>query len=188
MNAICCIARVPDTATRIKIAGDGKSIDPEGVQYVINPYDEFALEAAIQFKEKHGGELLVIHVGNAEFTKELRQCLAKGADRALQLEVNGPLGPQAISAILAKRIRDLMPATVFCGKQSVDGDVGATGTMLAMPATVRTCETGLAPLRLLNRSTGHPRFAATAAILPAGLVGRGLPTRYIRATSSSPSA
>ena len=64
----------------------------------------------------------------------------------------------------------------------------ATGTMLAMPAAVRTWETGLVPLRLLNRSTGQPRFSATAAILPAGLVGRGLPTRYIRATSSSPSA
>ena len=55
-------------------------------------------------------------------------------------------------------------------------------------ATVRNCETGLLPLRLVNRSIGHPRLAATAASLPAGLVGRGLPTRYISATSSSPSA
>jgi hypothetical protein len=64
----------------------------------------------------------------------------------------------------------------------------AIGAMEAIPATVRNCETGLLPLRLVNRSTGQPRLAATAASLPAGLVGRGLPTRYISATSSSPSA
>jgi electron transfer flavoprotein beta subunit len=131
MNAICCIARVPDTATRIKIAGDGKSIDPEGVQYVINPYDEFALEAAIQFKERHEGELLVIHVGDGDFSKDLRQCLAKGADRAVQLKPSAPVGPHGISALIAEKVASLMPATVFCGKQAVDGDVGGTGIMLA---------------------------------------------------------
>lgn len=131
MNAICCIARVPDTATRVKVGGDGRSVGPEGVQYVINPYDEFALEGAIQFKEKHGGELLVIHVGDGDFSKDLRQCLAKGADRALQLKPSGPLGPQGISSLIAEKVKSLMPATVFCGKQAVDGDVGGTGAMLA---------------------------------------------------------
>jgi len=131
MNAICCIARVPDTATRIKVSGEGKSVDPESVQYVINPYDEFALEAAIQFKERHGGELVVIHVGSGDFSKDLRQCLAKGADRAIQLKPSAPVGPHGISALIAEKVESLLPATVFCGKQAVDGDVGATGIMLA---------------------------------------------------------
>jgi electron transfer flavoprotein beta subunit len=131
MNAICCIARVPDTATRVKAGTDRRSMDPDGVQYVINPFDEFALEAAIQFKEAQGGELVVIHVGGADFSKELRQCLAKGADRALHLKTSGPLGPHGISALLEEKIRPLMPAVVFCGKQAVDGDVGGTGVMLA---------------------------------------------------------
>ncbi len=64
----------------------------------------------------------------------------------------------------------------------------AAGTSDAMPAAVRSCATGLLPLRLLNRRIGQPRLSATASSLPAGLVGRGLPTRYISATSSSPSA
>ena len=131
MNAICLIARVPDTAARVKAAADGKTMDEDGVQFVINPYDEFALEAAIQFKEKTGGELTVIHVGGADFSKDLRQCLAKGADRAVHLKTDAPLGPHAISALASEKIKGLMPATVFCGKQAVDGDVGATGVMLA---------------------------------------------------------
>jgi len=131
MNVICCIARVPDTAARVKVGADGKSLDPDGIQYVINPYDEFALEAAIQIKERHGGELTVIHVGGDDFSKDLRQCLAKGADKAIHLKTSAPLGPHVISKLVAESARDLMPAVVCCGKQSVDGDVGGTGVMIA---------------------------------------------------------
>lgn len=64
----------------------------------------------------------------------------------------------------------------------------ATGTMVLRPASVRNCRRMPTPPRLLNFKIGQPRRLATAAIFPSGLVGRGLPTRYIRATSSSPSA
>jgi electron transfer flavoprotein beta subunit len=131
LNTICCIARVPDTAARIKIASDGKSPDKEGLQTTINPYDEFALEAALQLKESTGGQLVVIHVGPEDFQKELRQCLAKGADQAIQLTCSGPLGPHGIASIIATRMKEFLPATIFCGKQAVDGDVGGTGTMIA---------------------------------------------------------
>jgi electron transfer flavoprotein beta subunit len=131
MNVICCLARVPDTATRIRVASDGKSPDFSGAQFVINPFDDFALEEAVRLKEKGGGTLVVIHVGPVDFQKDLRQSLAKGGDRAIQIQTEGPLGPQGIAQLLADAIRPLMPATVFCGKQSVDGDVGATGAMLA---------------------------------------------------------
>ena len=131
MNIVVCLARVPDTASRIQIAPDHSRVSSEGTQYVINPFDEVALEAAIRLKESAGGDLCVLHVGPADFQKDLRQCLAKGADKAVHLKVEGPLSPSAIAGLLAEQIKALMPATVFCGKQAVDGDVGATGVILA---------------------------------------------------------
>lgn len=131
MNVVVCVARVPDTAVRLRIAPDGKSIATDGVQYVVNPFDEFALEEAVRTKEALGSELRVLHVGPLDFQKDLRQCLAKGADRALHLKVSGPLCPESIASLLAERIRPLMPAIVFMGKAAVDGDVGATGAFLA---------------------------------------------------------
>lgn len=193
MNSICLIARVPDTATRVKASADGKSMDADGVQFVINPYDEFALEAAIQFKEKNGGELTVIHVGAADFSKDLRQCLAKGADRAVHLKTDAQLGPHAISSLAAEKIKGLMPATVFCGKQAVDGDVGATGVMLAglldVPAISKvsslefgdgsatctreieggteTIETSLPAVFTLEKGANEPRRAGLKEIMAA---------------------
>jgi electron transfer flavoprotein beta subunit len=131
MNVVCCLARVPDTATRIRIALDGHGPDLTGAQYVINPYDEFALEEALRFRDARGGQVTILHVGPVDFQKDLRSCLAKGADRAIQIRVEGPLGPAAIASLLAGQIRPLLPAVVFLGKQSVDGDVGATGHFLA---------------------------------------------------------
>jgi len=131
MNVFVCLARVPDTATRIQIAPDGKSIATDGVTFVINPYDELALEEGVRFKEAHDAELTVLHVGPEDFQKDLRQCLAKGADKAVHLKATGPMGPAGIAALLAEEIRPHLPAVVFTGKQAVDGDVGATGVMLA---------------------------------------------------------
>jgi electron transfer flavoprotein beta subunit len=131
MNIVACLARVPDTASRIQVAPDHRRVLSEGIQYVINPFDEVALEAAIRLKESTDGELLVLHVGAADFQKDLRQCLAKGADKAIHLKTAGSLSPASIASLLAEQIKALMPATVFCGKQAVDGDVGATGVILA---------------------------------------------------------
>ena len=99
------------------------------------------------------------------------------------------LTPVAISSARPKLdVKKLTPLRLLRFSRPQPMAPAAIGTMDATPATVRSCEIGLLPLRLLNLNTGHPRLAATAASLPAGLVGRGLPTRYISATSSSPSA
>ena len=82
MNTIVCIKRVPDSATRVRIAEDGRSLDPAGVKFVINPYDEFALEEAIRRKEQAGeGSVVAIALGSADAAESLRQALAMGADR-----------------------------------------------------------------------------------------------------------
>ena len=64
MNILVCISRVPDTATRILVGSDGKSIDQQGVKFVINPYDEYALEEGLRLREKNGGTVTAIVVGS----------------------------------------------------------------------------------------------------------------------------
>ena len=73
MNVAVLIKRVPDTAANIKVAGGGKSIDPSGVQYVLNPYDEYAVEAGLQLKEKAGaGSVVVLCLGPKDAQSTIR--------------------------------------------------------------------------------------------------------------------
>lgn len=141
MIIVACMARVPDTATRIRIAASGTSIDPEGVQYVINPYDEFAIEEAIRLKEKAGGKVTLITVGPADAQKDMRACLAKGCDEAVLITPSSPLDALQIAKLLAAEITALKADAVFCGKQAVDDDSAAVGPMLAallsMPCVTR---------------------------------------------------
>jgi len=82
-----CIKQVADTETRVKVAGDGKTLDPAGVTWILNPYDEFALEEALRIKEKKGaGNVTVISVGPERVKTGLRECLARGADDAIWVD------------------------------------------------------------------------------------------------------
>src|SRR5437879_8680055 len=89
MKIACCIKRVPDSETRVKIAADGKSLDEAGVKFVMNPYDEFAVEEALRRKEKAGtGEVVVICLGPAAGQETIRTTLAMGADRGILLQTD----------------------------------------------------------------------------------------------------
>jgi electron transfer flavoprotein beta subunit len=144
MNIYACIARTPDTAARIRVHADGLRVDPEGLQFVINPFDEFALEEAIKLKEKSGGKVTVIAVGPADAQKDLRTCLAKGADEAILLVPSGPLDGLGVAKLIAGKIKDAKPDAIFCGKQAVDDDQAAVGPMLAallgMPVVTKVCK------------------------------------------------
>jgi len=133
MDLIVCMKRVPDSAAKIRIAGDGKSIDPSGVDHVISPYDEMALEKALQIREQAGeGTVTVICLGPPEATKEIRQALAMGADKAVHLkDAGGSRGPLGIARALADAIRDLPHDLVLFGRQAIDSDNGAVGVMVA---------------------------------------------------------
>ena len=85
MNIVACIKRVPTTDLQPKVGGDGKSLDAGGAQYMVSFYDEIAVEEAIQTKEKLGGEVTVLTIGPSEASKEVRECLAKGADKGVIL-------------------------------------------------------------------------------------------------------
>jgi electron transfer flavoprotein beta subunit len=127
-----CIKRVPDTETRIKVGLDGKSIDESGVKYVVNPYDEYAIEAALQLKEKAGsGEVVVIAMGTDASQETIRQALAMGADRGVLLKTDQrPLDPLPAAKALAAEIKDGAFDLVLFGKLAIDDYSQAVGTMV----------------------------------------------------------
>jgi electron transfer flavoprotein beta subunit len=129
---VVCIKQVADTETRVKIAADGRSLDPAGVTWILNPYDEFAVEQAMRVKEKEGGELIAVTLGPAGAQSALRGVLALGADRAIHLRHDGPSPDSlAVARALAEALKPLGANLVWLGKQAVDDDAAQVGPMLA---------------------------------------------------------
>lgn len=133
MKIAVCVSHVPDTATRVKVGSDQKSIDPNGVTYILNPYDEFAIEEALKLKEKNGGspEVILITVGGEASKETLRKALAMGADSAVLLKDDNPRDSVGIAKALSEEIKALGCDVVFLGKQSVDYDNSITGQLTA---------------------------------------------------------
>jgi electron transfer flavoprotein beta subunit len=132
MNIIVCLKSVPDTATKVKVAADQKSLDAAGVQYIINPYDEFAVEEALRMKEKHGGEVTVLSLGSSNASKEIRSALAMGADRGILLKETLPWRDGLSTAkVLVSQLKKLPHDLIWFGKQAVDQDQSQVGLMVA---------------------------------------------------------
>lgn len=133
MKIAVCISHVPDTATRIKIGSDRKSIDPAGVTYIINPYDEFAVEEALKTKEKLGADTIVyaISVGTDANKETIRKALAMGVDEGILLKDDNQRDSFGIAHALADEIKSLGCELAFFGKQSVDFDNSITGQITA---------------------------------------------------------
>src|SRR5438309_10965416 len=107
MKIAVCIKRVPDSETRVKIAADGKSLDEAGVKFVLNPYDEFAVEEALRRKEQAGaGEVAVFCLGPAAAQETIRTALAMGADRGeLLAEDESPDDPLESAKVIAAYVK-----------------------------------------------------------------------------------
>jgi electron transfer flavoprotein beta subunit len=131
MKLIACINHVPDTAAKITIAADAKSIDKAGVTFVLNPYDEFAVEECLRLKEKNGGEVIAVSLGGDVHKETLRKALAMGVDKAVLLKDDSPRDSFGVARALADYIKEAGPDAVFFGKQSVDSDDAAVGPMVA---------------------------------------------------------
>jgi electron transfer flavoprotein beta subunit len=131
MKLAVCINHVPDTATKINVAADGKNIDKTGVTYIISPYDEFAVEECLRLKEKNGGDVTAISLGGDTHKETLRKTLAMGVDKAVLLKDDVPRDSFAVAQALAGYLKELNPDVVFFGKQSVDFDASAVGVMVA---------------------------------------------------------
>ena len=134
MKLIACVKEVPDTATQIKIDPGSTEIVKNGVEFVVNPYDEFGVEECLRIKEKFGdGEVIVACLGPERSTEAIRKCLAMGADRAIHLCGPGFEGSDgyAVALALAKAIEKEGYDIILCGKQAVDDDSGQVGAGIA---------------------------------------------------------
>ena len=133
MNIAVCVKRVPDTETRIKIDADGKSIDESGVKFVLNPYDEFAVEEALKLKEQAGsGEVVAVSLGSDASQATIRTTLAVGADRGVLLRTDvRSLDPLASARVLARELGDGGYDLILFGKLAIDDYSHAVGTMVA---------------------------------------------------------
>jgi len=132
LNSVVCIAQVPDTESRIKIAGDSRRIDEAGIKFIVSPYDEFALEEAIRLKEKSGGDVTVVGFGPDRVQQALRECLARGATKALHIKgETAEADSLGIAKVLAAAIKSLPHDFVFFGKQGVGTDNSLVGPMVA---------------------------------------------------------
>jgi len=133
MKIVACVKRVPTTEAQAKVGSDGKSLDPGAWQYMLSFYDELALEEALKTKEKLGGEVIVLTLGPSEASKEVRECLARGADGGVILKDADPSARDARSTAmaLAAKVRALGAELVFTGRVATDRDNAAVGQMLA---------------------------------------------------------
>lgn len=133
MKIAVCIKQVPDTS-EIKIDPVKHTLIRDGVPAIVNPYDKNAVEAAVQLKEKHGGEVTVITMGLPAAKKALKECLAMGCDHAYLVtdRAFGGADTYATSYTLAETLRKLGPFDlILCGKQAIDGDTGQTGSSMS---------------------------------------------------------
>src|SRR5437879_7643197 len=151
MKIAVCIKPVTDSETRVKIAGDGKSLDEAGggVKFVLNPYDEFAVEEALRRKEKaSSGEVAVICLGPAAAQETIRTALAMGADRGILLQSDRiPADPFEVARIIAAELKSTSWDLLLFGRMAIDDynhQVGAlTAELLGLP-----CVTAISHLEI----------------------------------------
>ena len=133
MKIAVCIKRVPDSETRVKIAADGKTIDEAGVKFVMNPYDEFAVEEALRRKEQAGaGEVAIFCLGPAAAQETIRTALATGADRGVLLQTDKiPHDPFEAAKLIAAELKGTSWDLILFGRMAIDDYNTQVGTLVA---------------------------------------------------------
>ncbi len=133
MKIIVSIKEVPVRDSQLRIAADGRWIEDGDLSYEMNEPDAYALEEALQLKEKHGGEVIALCAGPAGAGRTIREALAKGADRALHIEDEqiASWSTLGLAHLLAKAVAPEKPDLILTGLQSDDLGYGQTGVVLA---------------------------------------------------------
>lgn len=133
MNIVVLLKQTPDTESVIRISSDGKSVATDDLKWIINPYDEFAVEAALRLKEKHGGKVTILSWGPQRVVESIRTALAMGADTGVLIDDPGLDGSDGlgIAKALTAALKELNPDVVLCGSRAVDYDQAQRGPMVA---------------------------------------------------------
>ncbi|WP_144463163.1 electron transfer flavoprotein subunit beta/FixA family protein [Siminovitchia fortis] len=132
MNIFVLMKRTFDTEEKISIS-NGR-IEEDGAEFIINPYDEYAIEEAIRVRDEHGGEVTVVTVGEEDAEKQIRTALAMGADKAALIDVEDDLDDYdefSAAAILAEYLKDKEPDLILAGNVAIDGGSGQVGPRVA---------------------------------------------------------
>jgi electron transfer flavoprotein beta subunit len=196
MKIVVCVKQVPDTETRVHIAPEGNGIVETDINWIVSPYDEFAIEEALKIKEAKGGEVVLVTVGPDRAQSALRTGLAMGADSAVHVKdaALDAADPLATARALAGAIKTLAPFDlVLCGQQGVGGDnsqvPGLLGEMLDLPQVTvavkldvqdgkaivereiegarETWETALPAVVSAQKGLNEPRYASLKGIMAA---------------------
>jgi|TARA_B100000767_G_scaffold78044_1_gene74706 electron transfer flavoprotein beta subunit len=130
MNILVCISNVPDTTSKINFTENNKSFDTNGVQFIINPNDEFGLTRAIWFQQKNKASVTVVTVGDISCETILRKCLAIGANKAIRINTN-PTDGYAVAEELKNLCKKETYDLIICGRESIDYNGGMVPGMLA---------------------------------------------------------
>jgi electron transfer flavoprotein beta subunit len=176
MKIIVAIKQVPERDAQVRIDAAGKWIEEAGVQWALNESDAYALEEALQLKEKHGGEVVVLSAGPERVGSTIREALAKGADRGIHIDCAdlGNRDALGVARLLAAAVKHENPDLVLTGLQSDDLGLGQTGVILAellgLPHAslilhVEKTETGLAVKRELEAGWFQTIELPTPALL-----------------------
>jgi electron transfer flavoprotein beta subunit len=132
MKVLVAVKRVVDYNVKVRAKSDGSAVDLANVKMAINPFCEIAVEEAVRLKEKGvATEVVAVSIGPKACQEQIRTALALGADRGIQVEVDGDLQPLAIAKLLNGVVAKEQPDLIILGKQSIDGDNNQTGQMLA---------------------------------------------------------
>jgi electron transfer flavoprotein beta subunit len=196
MKIVVCVKQVPDTETRVQVAPEGNAIVESDVNWIVSPYDEFAIEEALKIKEAQGGEVVVVTVGPDRALSALRTGLAMGADSAVHVKdaILDGADTLATARALAGALKTLAPFDlVLCGQQGVGGDhsqvPGLLAEMLDLPQVTvavklevqdgkavvereiegarETWETSLPAVISAQKGLNEPRYASLKGIMAA---------------------
>ncbi len=141
MKIVVCLKQVPDMESKFKIV-DEKQVDESQVAFKINDFDNYAVEAALQLKEKNGGEVIIVTAGPDRATKDIRQAFVMGADRGVHIKDDALQNADnfVVAAALSKAIKEIGDVDmVLTGVQAEDDQSGVTGVLLADMLDIAYC-------------------------------------------------